>query len=317
MSPMATAAAKEDGMATQWHMLHYGAVALGQAGLIMLESTAVSKDGRSVLTNLGIWNDDQTEALHKLVHTLHEQNAKVGIQLWHAGRKREVEGVSIAPTPIPYQNRTPQEMTEEDIQTVILEFKEAALRAKQADFDVIEIHAAHGFLINQFLSPYLNKRTDKYGGTQEKRYQFLREIIHETRQVWDGPLFVRISADEYSDEGNNISDYVYYTSLMKEQDVDLIDCSSGGVLSVKPPQIYPGYQVPFAEKIRHEVGISTAAVGLISSGLQAEEILQNSRADLIAIGRAFLRDPFWTQTAARQLGEQIAAPFPYSAHWFV
>lgn len=315
MAPMGTVAALDDGKLTDWHMIHYGARALGQAGLIMLEATAVKEQGRDLHGNLGLWNDEQGAKLQALVQVLHQSGSKAGIQLWHAGRKRKIEGAAVSASGIPYEGRSTEALSEQQASETVAAFRDAARRAAAAGVDVIELHAAHGYLINDFLSRYTNKRDDKYGGTRLRRYQLLREIIAEIRLGWKGPLFVRISADEYSAEGNNIDDAIYFAGLMKEQGVDLIDVSSGGILPAKP-HVYPGYQVPFAEQIKREAGVATAAVGLITSGKQAEQILQDGRADLIAVGRPFLRDPFWPRTAAEQLGVKLKEPAPYKGYWF-
>jgi NADPH2 dehydrogenase len=210
--------------------------------------------------------------------------------------------------------KTPQEMTPDQIAATIDAFVQAAGRAKEAGFDCIELHAAHGYLINEFLSPLTNKRDDEYGGDAERRYRFLREIINGVKKVWQGPLFVRISANDYHPEGNTVETYISYASLMKEQGVDLIDCSSGGVVPV-PVETYPGYQVPYAAAIRSSAGIATGAVGLITSGIQAEDILRSGRADLILLARALLRDPYWPRTAAKELGYSIQAPRQYERAW--
>lgn len=315
MAPMGTVAALDDGMLTDWHMIHYGARALGQAGLIMLEATAISEQGRDLHGNLGLWNDDQGMKLHSLIRILHQSGSKAGIQLWHSGRKRKINGAAVSASGVTYEGRSTVALLEEQAAEIVVAFRDAARRAADAGIDVIELHAAHGYLINDFLSRYTNKREDKFGGTRLRRYQLLREIIAEIRIIWKGPLFVRISADEYSNEGNNIADSIFFAALMKEQGVDLIDVSSGGVLPAKP-HVYPGYQVPFAEQIKHEAGVATATAGLITSGLQAEQILQSRQADLIAIGRPFLSDPFWPRTAAEQLGVKLEEPAPYKGYWF-
>lgn len=315
MSPMGTLAAQEDGKVTDWHTLHYGARAMGQVGLIVLEATAVMEQGRDYHSNLGLWSDEQIPAMRKLVRLLQDNGSKVGIQLWHAGRKRVIEGTPFSSSGAPYKGRMTEALALKQVHEVVLGFKEAAIRATKAGFDVLEIHAAHGYLINDFLSPLTNTREDQYGGTRDRRYRFLREIIDEVRSVWDGPLFVRISADEYSEEGNGIREHLYFSELMKQQGVDLIVCSSGGIL-LESPKVFPGYQVPYAEAIRKETGMPTAAVGLITQGIQAEEILQNGRADLIAVGRELLRDPYWPRTAAVQLGVKIEEPTPYKHYWF-
>lgn len=209
-------------------------------------------------------------------------------------------------------------MTQTDISEMVYKFKEAARRVKEIGFDVIELHAAHGYLINQFLSPITNQRTDKYGGNEENRYRFLEEVIDAVKTEWQGPLFARISATEYDKQGNLIETYIRYSLKMKEQGIDLIDCSSGGVVTL-PIDVYPGYQVQLAETIRKESNIPTGAVGLITTGIQSEEILKNERADLVFIGRELLRDPYWARTAAIELNTIIDSPAPYQnygASWF-
>lgn len=317
MSPMCMySCTNQDGKVMNWHKTHYTSRAVGQAGLIMQEATAVTPQGRISPQDLGIWSDEHIEGLRELVDLIHEQGAKVGIQLAHAGRKSEVDGSIIAPSAIPFDpsRKVPEEMSLDQIKETIAAFREGARRAKEAGYDVIEIHAAHGYLINEFLSSLTNQRTDEYGGDADRRYRFLKEIIDQVKTVWDGPLFVRISASEYHPEGNTVEVYVEYAKRMKEQGVDLIDVSSGGVVPVTFNP-YPGYQVPFADKIRNEAGIATGAVGLIHSGVQAEEILRNERADLIFIGREFLRDPYWPRTAAKELGVKLDPPKQYVRGW--
>ncbi|MCM3719652.1 NADPH dehydrogenase NamA [Fictibacillus phosphorivorans] len=317
MSPMCMYSCYEqDGIVTPWHMTHYTSRAVGQAGLIMTEAAAVSPQGRISAEDLGIWDDNQIEGLSALVKSIHENGSKAAIQIAHAGRKAMIEGPIIAPSPIAFSDKmnTPEEMTLEQIEETVNQFRSAAKRAKTAGFDIIEIHGAHGYLINEFLSPLSNRRTDSYGGNQQKRYRFLQEIIAAIRLEWDGPLFVRISANDYHPEGNTPEDYITYASWMKEDGIDLIDCSSGAVVPAKI-NVYPGYQVPFADKIRNSANIATAAVGLITTGRQAEEILQNQRADLVFIGREFLRDPYWPRAAAEDIGFDIQGPKQYERAW--
>ncbi|HYK72477.1 MAG TPA: NADPH dehydrogenase NamA, partial [Pseudoneobacillus sp.] len=254
--------------------------------------------------------------LTKLVQMMKEHGAATGIQIAHAGRKAVIEGDIIAPSAIPFNEKmkTPLEMSKDDIQKTIEAFRAGAERAKKAGFDVIEIHGAHGYLINEFLSPLSNHRTDEYGGSPENRYRFLREVIEAIKTVWDGPLFVRVSANDYHQDGLTPEDYVTYSRWMKDQSVDLIDVSSGAVVPANIP-IYPGYQVKFSEKIKENADIPTGAVGLITSGRQAEEILQNERADLIFIARELLRDPYWPRTAAKELGTSIEGPKQYERGW--
>lgn len=314
MSPMGTVSAGEDGKVKDWHILHYGARALGQVGLIMLEVAAVMQSGRDA-ESLGIWSDEHVPELSRLVSMLHQQGSRAGIQLWHAGRKSDLAGYGVSASGLPHHGKDSQMLTVPQINEVVASFRAAAIRAAAAGFDVIELHAAHGYLLNDFLSSYANRRMDEYGGSPEKRYRLLREVIDAVRSVWDGPLFVRISAAEYGDSGNRIEDSIQYAAMMREQGVDLVDVSSGGVHADKP-NVYPGYQVPYSEAIRSGANIATAAVGLITNGIQAEEILQNKRADLIAVGRSLLRDPFWALTAAKQLGIKIEEPEPYKGFWF-
>ena len=317
MSPMCMYSCyKEDGMVTNWHRTHYTSRAVGQAGLIILEASAVTPQGRISPQDLGIWSDEHIEGLKELIGLIQEHGAVAGIQLGHAGRKAVLEEDIIAPSPYAFDEtyKTPKEMTLEEIKETIEAFRLAAERAKKAGFEVIELHGAHGYLINQFLSPTVNKRTDEYGGSEENRYRFLRETIDAVKTVWDGPLFVRVSAYEYLEEGLKAEDYVQMAKWMKEQGVDLIDVSSGGVAPA-PVKAYPGYQVPFSETIKHGADIPTGAVGLITTGIQAEEILQNDRADLIFIARGFLRDPYWPRTAAKELRADLEPPKQYGRGW--
>lgn len=318
MSPMCMYSADENGVAQNWHFTHYISRAVGQVGLIMLEATAVTPEGRISVNDLGIWDDEHIDQLKSLVTEIKRNDSKVGIQLAHAGRKSTVPGEILAPSAIAFneQSRQPKEMSIHLIKKIIDDFQQAAIRSMKAGFDVIEIHAAHGYLINEFLSPLSNKRQDAYGGSKENCYRLLREIIDSIREVWNGPLFVRISANDYVKEGLSIHDYVEICSWMKEQDVDVIDVSSGAIVPADIPT-YPGYQVPYAEQIKREVQIPTGAVGMITSGIQAEEILQNSRADLIFIGRALLNDPYWPRSAAQELHAQLQAPVQYERGWSV
>lgn len=317
MSPMCMYSCyKEDGKVTDWHYTHYTSRAVGQVGLIIFEATAVTPQGRISPQDLGIWSDDHIEGLSKLVGMLKEHGAATGIQIAHAGRKAVLDQEIIAPSAIAFNEKmkTPKEMSLEDIKDTIEAFKQAAVRAKKAGFDVIELHGAHGYLINEFLSPLSNHRNDEYGGSAENRYRFLKEVIEAVKTVWDGPLLVRVSANDYHPEGLNIDDYVQMCGWMKEQDVDLIDVSSGALVPARI-NVYPGYQVKYAEAIKHESTIDTGAVGLITSPKHAEEILQNERADLIFIARELLRDPYWPRTAAKELGAEIKAPVQYERGW--
>ncbi|OLS40147.1 NADPH dehydrogenase NamA [Bacillus sp. MRMR6] len=306
----------EDGHIQNWHRTHYTSRAVGQVGLIIVEATAVSPEGRISSKDVGIWHDDHIEGFKELVGLMKEHGAKTGIQLAHAGRKAVLEGEILAPSSIAFNEnmKTPKEMTKAEIAETVGKFKQGAERAALAGFDIIEIHGAHGYLINEFLSPLSNERTDEYGGSPENRYRFLREVIDGVKTVWEGPLFVRVSAHDYHQNGLTPKDYVVFCQWMKEQGVDLIDVSSGAVV---PAAIhaYPGYQVPFSETIKHGAEIPTGAVGLITTGVQAEEILQNDRADLVFLARELLRDPYWPRTAAKDLNVKIEGPKQYERGW--
>lgn len=317
MAPMCMYSSdKEDGTLTNFHLTHYVSRAVGQVGLIIVEATAVTPQGRISSRDLGIWNDEHVEGFKNLVGQVKEHGAKIGIQIAHAGRKATVDGEILAPSAIPFdeKSKTPKEMTKDEIKETIEAFKQAALRAKHAGFDVIEIHGAHGYLINEFLSPLSNQRSDEYGGTSENRYRFLKEVIDSVKTVWDGPLFVRVSATDHHPEGLSIEDYVTIGHWLKEQGVDLIDVSSGGLVLARI-NIYPGYQVPLSEKLKHGVGIATGAVGLITSGMHAEELVQSERADLVFLARELLRDPYWPRTAAAKLKTKIESPKQYERGW--
>ena len=307
---------QEDGKVTDWHRVHYPTRAVGGVGLIITEATAVQPQGRISARDLGIWNDSHIDGQAEIVRLMKQNGAKTGIQLAHAGRKATVEGEIHSASAIAFDNsyQTPKEMSSKDIEETIEAFKKGAVRAKQAGFDVIELHAAHGYLINQFLSPLTNRRTDEYGGNAENRYRILRQVIDAVNEVWEGPLFVRISAHDYSEGGMTPEQYVEMCQWMKQQGVDLIDVSSGAVVPAKIP-VFPGYQVPFAELIKARTPIATGAVGLITSPLQAEEILQNDRADMVFLARELLRDPYWAYTAAKELNAEITAPEPYKRGW--
>lgn len=317
VAPMCMYMVKEkDGKVTDWHLTHYGSRAIGQAGLIIIEATAVTPEGRISENDLGIWDDEHIEGLKRLVDHIHELGGKIGIQLAHAGRKANVPGSIYAPSAIPFHDKmpTPIEMSKDKVLETISAFTKAANRAKEAGFDVIEIHGAHGYLINEFLSPLTNTRHDEFGGSQNKRYEFLRRIIDGVISVWSGPLFVRISANEYHQDGNPLEVFVTYAKEMKQQGVDLIDCSSGAVVPAEI-NVFPGYQVPYSETIRTKADIATGTVGLITTGNQAEEIIQNSRADLVLIGRPFLNDPYLPKRFAEQLGVTLDVPTAYERGW--
>lgn len=318
MAPMCMYSVEdESGKVQDWHKVHYTARAVGQVGLVILEATAVTPQGRISANDLGIWSDEHIAGLKELTDLIHVNGAHAGIQIAHAGRKAELEGTIVAPSAIAFSDRyqTPAALTKEQIKETVEAFKEGARRAKEAGFDVIELHGAHGYLINQFLSPLSNQRDDEYGGSRENRFRILREIIEQVKTVWDGPLLVRVSADEYAPEGNQMEDHVMFANWMKELGVDLVDVSSGGVVHTGPTKVYPGYQVPLSEQIKHGADVPTGAVGLITDPNMAEEILQNGRADLIFLGRELLRDPYWPRAAAAKLGAELEAPEQYKRGW--
>ncbi len=306
MSPMCMYSAKEDGKLTPWHLSHYVTRAMGGVGLVFTEAMAVSPEARISDGDLGLWCDWQMDMFKELSRQIHENDSKIAIQLAHAGRKSEAKDEPIAPSALALKEgfRTPREMSLEDIEKTKQDFIAAAKRAIECDIDVIEIHAAHGYLLNQFLSPLTNKRDDKYGGNFTNRNRLLKEIVSDVRAIFDGPLFVRISADETVEEGNHIEQSVQTSSMLKELGVDLVDVSSGGVVPM-PPAFYPGYQSFYAKEIRDKVGIKTGAVGLIKDADFAEFLLKDKFADLVFLGRALLKDPYWAINAAHKNGIMI------------
>jgi len=298
--------ASEDGKLTPWHLTHYVTRAIGGVGLIMTEATAVSKEGRISNKDLGLWSDDQIDMYKTLSKLIHENGAKIGVQLAHAGRKSKTGWEIIAPSALKFNEhlKVPKEMSLDDIEKVKQDFINAVKRAIKADIDVIEIHAAHGYLINQFLSPLTNKRKDEYGGSFTNRNRLLREIVYAIREIWDGPLFVRISADENAEDGNHIEESIKTSLMLKEYGVDLIDVSSGGVVPVVP-KLYPGYQSFYAKEIKQYVQIKTGTVGLIKHEDFAQFLLNEGFADLIFLGRLLLRNPYWPIETALKIGKKI------------
>ncbi|WP_284989538.1 NADPH dehydrogenase NamA [Arthrobacter sp. efr-133-TYG-120] len=316
MSPMCMHSATAQGVATDFHVVHYGSRALGGAGLVMTETAAVAPNGLIGPGDLGIWDDAHIPNLRRIVDAVHMVGGRIGMQIGHAGRQLGLpELTAVAPSAIAWgpDSRIPEELTQDGITEIVGAFRTAAARAKKAGFDVIEVHAAHGFLLNEFLSPVSNKRTDEYGGDHAGRYRIVREVLNAVRTEWSGPLFVRISSTDYVRGGNTPEDFIVFGRWMKEQGVDLIDASSGGSAPVKVAA-FPGYQVPAAELIRREVGIPTGAVGLIQTGQQAEDILRNGRADMVFVGREMLKDPFWARTAADDLRHPIQPPAQYTRY---
>ena len=321
LSPMCMYSALLDGKATDWHMAHYHARAIGGAGLLITEATAVEPRGRISMGDLGLWDDSQIEPMTRIVQLVQAEGAAIGVQLAHAGRKAwsadlgEGPEMPVAPSALPFGAswKTPQALTEGEMDQIVAVWQAAAARAQMAGFDVIELHAAHGYLNHQFLSPTANHRTDDYGGSLANRMRFTLRVTEAVRQVWpeELPLFVRVSATDWVDGGLDPDEIVILTRELKLRGVDLVDCSSGGATPDRPPMIGPGYQVPFAEKIRREAGIATAAVGLITTPELADEIVRNGRADVVALGRELLRHPYWPLKAARVLGHSVTWPDQY------
>lgn len=294
MPPMCMYSATEDGYITDWHLIHYGARVVGRVGLIILEATAVEKRGRLSGNDLGIWDDSHIEGLHKVVEVGENHGSVMGIQLAHGGRKSWGDEL-VAPSALAFPEKTtPHALSVAEIKDIVANWGQAARRAHNAGFDVLQIHGAHGYLIHEFLSPLSNQRTDQYGGSFENRMRFLLEIVKAVQSEWpeEKPLSVRLSAVDYLDGGLTIEDTVEISKVLKTKGVDLMDISSGGLL---PAQIElgPGYQVSFAEAVKKEVALPTIAVGLISKSELVQEIIFNKRADFVALGRELLRNPHW------------------------
>lgn len=305
---------KEDGIPTPFHFAHYGARAISKVGLIIQESTAVNPDGRISAQDLGLWNDDQMLALKSLVDSIHYLGTKIGVQLSHAGRKAQDAMTPLSPSGIPFGEpyNPPITMTTDQIKTTISEFVFAAKRAEAAGYDMMELHAAHGYLINQFLSPLTNQRQDEYGGSLQNRYRFLEEIIDGVKSVFSKPIWVRISAHVYDETGqqNSIEDYQQIAKWMENQGVQAIDVSTGGLLNKKPNiPVHAGFQTPYATKIKEAVKIDVTTVGLIDDPGMAEFILQTNQADAILIGRALIRNVNWLNDAAIVLHDSDFTPY--------
>ncbi len=317
----------EDGYSNNWHLVHLGTRAVGGAGLIISEAAAVSPEGRITPDDLGLWKDEHIQGLREIVEFAEAQGAVMGIQLAHAGRKASTTSPwkggnflseddggwqTVAPSAIPFfeANPAPAALDEQGIKKVIEDFKTAAARSREAGFKVIEIHAAHGYLLHQFLSPLSNHRNDEYGGSFENRARLLLEVITAVQQEWPSnlPLFVRISATDWANGGWDLESSIKLAGILKEKGVDLIDCSSGGLVHDAIIPVAKGYQTGFAADIKAKTGILTGAVGLITTAAEAEEILENRAADLIFVGRELLRNPYFPLEAARELGAE--APWP-------
>ncbi|QAU23093.1 NADH:flavin oxidoreductase/NADH oxidase [Dyella sp. M7H15-1] len=333
ISPMCQYSAV-DGVPNHWHFTHLGSRAVGGAGAVIAEATAVSPEGRISAYDTGIWNDAQREAWRPIAAFIEAQGAVAGVQLGHAGRKASVfrpwegggslgadQGAwrTVAPSAIPFDAHwhMPQALDAEGIRKVIADFRAAALRAQQAGFKLIELHGAHGYLLHQFLSPLSNHRHDEYGGGFEHRTRLVREVIAAVREVWpvELPLWLRISATDWADGGWSIDESVRLAGELGAWGVDLVDVSSGGLVPHVKIPVGSGYQVPFAARIRQEASIATGAVGLITEPAQADGIIAGGAADVVLIARASLRDPYFPHRAAQELGASMHAPEQYQRAW--
>lgn len=320
-----------NGFATDWHLVHYGSRAVGGAGLVLTEAAAVTPQGRISPQDLGIWSDDHIDFLARIVHFVAQRGSVAGIQLAHAGRKAstpppwenrsvtltEAEGgwPIVAPSAVPFDDGciVPKALTEEEIRDITAAFVQAARRSLLAGFQVAEIHAAHGYLLHQFLSPLSNQRADRFGGSFENRTRLLRDIVGAVRAVWPDhlPLLVRISATDWVEGGWDLEQSLELAQQLLPMGVDLIDCSSGGTVSHPRIPAGAGYQTRFAERIRRETGGKTGAVGMITAPAQADHIIRSGQADLVLLARELLRDPYWPLRAARELGNPTPWPAQY------
>jgi len=329
MAPMCQYSAR-DGFANDWHLVHLGSRAQGGAGMIMLEATAVTPQGRISPGDLGLWKDEQIFGLKRIVDFIHSQGVRAGVQLAHAGRKAsmsipfagerllsDAEGgwQTVAPSPLPFAENTsqPVALDQAGIEAVVAAFAQAARRAGEAGFDFVEIHAAHGYLLHQFLSPLSNQRTDSYGGSFANRTRLVLQVVDAVRAVWPAhlPLLVRISATDWREGGWNPDESVELSRLFREHGVDLVDVSTGALVPHAQIPVGPHFQVEFARRIRREAGIPTAAVGLITDPARANAIVQDGDADLVLLGRELLRNPFWPEEAAEALKEPASWPVHY------
>lgn len=319
----------QDGLPNEWHLVHLGGRAVGGAALVMAEATGVSPIGRISPSDLGVWSDDHTAAFRPIAKFIKEQGAIPAIQIAHAGRKAstrkpweggkpilESEGGwrTIAPSSIPFgDSPAPREMSRQEIDEVVEQFEQAARRSLAAGFEVIEIHMAHGYLVHEFLSPLSNQRTDEFGGGFESRARFPLMIADAVRKVWPAhlPVFARISATDWAEGGWDLEQSIVLSKRLKERGIDLIDCSSGGLVPHVKIPLSAGYQVPFAAAIRREAGLPTSAVGLITEAEQAEKIIAEGQADAVSLARAVLRNPYWPLEAAKKLGADIRWPAQY------
>jgi len=324
----------EDGFANDWHLVHLVSRAVGGAGLVMTEAAAVDPPGRITPQDLGIWKDDHIEMLRQITALIHRNGAVAGIQLAHAGRKSstsppwegsnvlsESQGgwASIAPSAIPFKTDSPAPiaLSIEDIQQMTTSFVNAARRSLEAGFKLIEIHAAHGYLLHEFMSPLSNQRTDEYGGSFEHRIRFLCEVAQAVRDVLPEqiPLWVRISATDWVPDGWDIEQSIALSSKLKSLGVDLMDCSSGAIVPNEKIPTGAGYQTTFADRIRREAHIATGAVGMITAPAQADHIVRTGQADMVLLAREMLRDPYWAMRAAKQLRQPVPTPVQYDRAW--
>ena len=329
VSPMCQYSSRE-GLPTDWHLVHLGSRAVGGAGLVMVEATAVSPEGRISPDDSGIWSDTHAEAFLPISRFIRENGAAPGIQLAHAGRKgsctlpwlgggplgpESCGWQPLAPSPLPFAagHPTPRPLSGADLDAIEAQFRAATRRSLAAGFQVVEVHMAHGYLLHEFLSPLVNRRDDDYGGPLENRMRFPLRVARAVREEWpqDLPLFVRISSTDWVEGGWDIAQSVILARRLKEVGVDLIDCSSGFVVPDEPVPFGPGFQVPFAATVRSEAGIATGAVGFITDPAQAEQIVATGQADAVLLAREMLRDPYWPLHAARSLGVDVPWPNQY------
>lgn len=319
-----------DGMATDWHFVHYGSRAVGGAALMIVEATAITPEGRISPGDLGLWHDAQVEPLGRIARFIREQGCVAAIQLAHAGRKASVglgwqaPGTldvaaggwpTLAPSAIAFGEgyAIPREIDQAGMDRVVSLFAEAARRAFSAGFQAVEIHAAHGYLLHQFLSPLSNRRTDHYGGSFENRTRLLRDVVVAVRREWPDhlPLLIRLSATDWIEGGWNADETVALCRLLKNMGIDLVDVSTAGLSSTAQVPVGPGFQVEFAARVRRDADIPTAAVGLITSPAQADHVIRTGQADIVLLGREILRNPYWPVAAARDLGQTVAWPRQY------
>ncbi|MEJ2361612.1 MAG: NADH:flavin oxidoreductase/NADH oxidase [Gammaproteobacteria bacterium] len=319
-----------DGMPNDWHLVHLGSRAVGGAGLVCVEASAVTPEGRISPGDTGLWSDAHSEAFARITRFLRDQGSVAAIQLAHAGRKASCDvpwrggkaladgqgaWTTLAPSAIPFAetNPAPHALDDKELDELVAAFAAAARRAQDAGFECVEVHMAHGYLLHEFLSPLSNRRDDQYGGSLENRMRLPLRVTAAVREVWPAnlPLFVRISATDWMDGGWDLEQSLVLSRELKALGVDVIDCSGGGLVPNARIPVGPGYQTPFAETIRHEVGIATIAVGMITEPVQAEHILRTGQADAVMLARELLRDPYWPLHAAQALHTDVAWPVQY------